>query len=190
MISQDRAQMSVKVMGQVWDADLPRPEKFVLLAYVCHAQRDDPSIRRSVGRIAWQTGYSRRSVQQITQKLLDREILVQIGTSDAGVKEYRIDTSKLPRRIDPSETEFVYVIKAIDYDLYKIGCTSRTPNRRLAEFCPKLPFKTRLVCTIEDDNAKNLEARLHKKFGDKRTNGEWFELGASDVAYILGMESR
>lgn len=90
--------MSVKVMGAVWDTDLPRAEKYVLLAYADHAAHDGTEVYPSVGRTAWKTGYSRRSIQKITSRLVDRGILIEIGTRDSGVKKYRVDFSKLPAR--------------------------------------------------------------------------------------------
>lgn len=90
--------MSVKVMGQVWDADLPRPEKFVLLSYADHAAHDGTGIYPSVGRMAWKTGYTDRSIQTITKRLVDQGILVPDGTMPDGRNRYRLDASRLPKR--------------------------------------------------------------------------------------------
>jgi hypothetical protein len=85
-------------MGAVWDADLPRPEKFVLLSYADHAAHDGTSIYPSVERMAWKTGYSERSIQRITRDLEDAGILVRDGTGPNGVNKYRIEISNLPGR--------------------------------------------------------------------------------------------
>jgi len=90
--------MSVKVMGQVWDADLPRPEKFVLLSYADHAAHDGTGIYPSVGRMAWKTGYTDRSIQTITKRLVKQGILVPDGKMADGRNRYRLDASKLPKR--------------------------------------------------------------------------------------------
>jgi hypothetical protein len=90
--------MSVKVMGQVWDADLPRPEKFVLLSYADHAAHDGTGIYPSVGRMAWKTGYTDRSIQTITKRLIKQGILVPDGKMSDGRNRYRLDATKLPKR--------------------------------------------------------------------------------------------
>jgi DnaD/phage-associated family protein len=61
--------MSVKVMGWVWDQDIPRDEKFVLLAYADHAEHDGSRVFPAIQKVAKKTGYSERSVQRITRKL-------------------------------------------------------------------------------------------------------------------------
>jgi len=90
--------MSVKVMGQVWDADLPRPEKYVLLAYADHAAHDGTNIYPSVPRVAWKTGYTERSIRKITGDLVEMGILVPDGKRKSGVNKYRLDVSALPSR--------------------------------------------------------------------------------------------
>jgi len=60
--------MSVKAMAWVWDQDIPRDEKFLLLAYADHADHEGNNIFPAIDTIVKKTGYSRRSVQRITQK--------------------------------------------------------------------------------------------------------------------------
>jgi len=90
--------MSVKVMGLVFDADLPRDEKYVLLSYADHAAHDGTDVYPSVGRMAWKTGYARRSIQIITAKLVKKGILVEDGRGWHGTNRYRIDLDALPQR--------------------------------------------------------------------------------------------
>lgn len=90
--------MSVKIMGAVWDADLPRDEKFILLSYADHAAHNGTNIYPSVGRTAWKTGYARRSVQTITKKLVDQRILILDGKGWHGTNRYRLDIAALPQR--------------------------------------------------------------------------------------------
>ena len=92
--------MSVKIMGQVWDADLPKDEKFVLLAYADHADHTGGNVYPSIGLIAWKTGYSERSVQRATHELEEAGIMLQTGRAQHNVKRWRILTSKLPKRTD------------------------------------------------------------------------------------------
>jgi hypothetical protein len=90
--------MSAKVMGAVWDADLPRDQKFILLAYADHAEHDGSNIYPSVPKIAWKTGYSERQVQRITKELIDAKIMVKMGDSHLGTHLYRINLKALPQR--------------------------------------------------------------------------------------------
>jgi hypothetical protein len=50
--------MSVKAMAQVWEADLLRDEKFILLALADHAGHEGKNICPSLRQIAWRTGSS------------------------------------------------------------------------------------------------------------------------------------
>ena len=82
--------MSVKVMGMVWDLDLPQNEKFVLLAYADHAAHDGTSIFPAVATIAKKTGYKERSVQSITRKLTQKGMLISDGKGKKGTNKWRI----------------------------------------------------------------------------------------------------
>lgn len=92
--------MSVKIMGMVWDADLPRNQKMILLAYADHADHEGRNIFPSVGRIAWKTGYSERAVQQITRELETAGILILDGTGPIGTNRFHIEVEALPERTD------------------------------------------------------------------------------------------
>jgi biotin operon repressor len=82
--------MSVKVMGLVWDTDLPRDEKFILLAYADHADHDGGNIYPSIATIARKTGYSERSVQAITRKLEQIGTMRLDGKGIHGTRRYTI----------------------------------------------------------------------------------------------------
>ena len=88
--------MSVKAMGLVWEANLDRQLKLVLLAYADHADHDGDNIFPSVGRIAWKTGYHPDSIRRLTKSLIDLEILVSDGESQLGTNLYHIDYNNLP----------------------------------------------------------------------------------------------
>ncbi len=85
-------------MGLVWDADLPRDEKYILLSYADHADHSGDSVFPSVPLMEWKTGYSVRQIQRITKKLVEKEILVEAGESRYGTNYYQIDLEKLPPR--------------------------------------------------------------------------------------------
>jgi hypothetical protein len=77
---------------------------------------------------------------------------------------------------------FIYVLNADPY--YKIGLTKRTPEKRLAEISPKMPFEPSLCLSYQSSDVYEEEAFLHEQFADKRVNGEWFELTDDDIEYI------
>lgn len=81
--------MSVKAIGEVFDLDLPRNEKFVLLAYVDHADHNGGNIYPAVATIMRKTGYEERSVQTITRKLEQRGLLVPDGKGPKGTNKWK-----------------------------------------------------------------------------------------------------
>lgn len=64
---------------------------------------------------------------------------------------------------------------------YKIGKTNAA-GRRERELAIQLPEKSRTVHLIRTDDPPGIEAYWHKRFEEKRKNGEWFELDSKDVA--------
>lgn len=78
---------------------------------------------------------------------------------------------------------WIYVVQGQD-NQYKIGLTTRQPSVRLAEFTPKLPFKTELIMTIPSDDVMALEAHIHNRLDHLRINGEWFELDAAEINWL------
>jgi hypothetical protein len=91
--------MSSKMVGLVWDADLPRTEKYVLLALADHADHDGENIFPSNDRIAWKTGYKVDQIIVAIKRLKARKILVLVrAASRYSTNCYRMDPSKLPQR--------------------------------------------------------------------------------------------
>lgn len=85
--------MSAKISGCVWELDLPREEKYVLLCFADHADHEGNNVYPSVGLIAWKTGYSERRVQELMRGLEERHLLVKVnaGTGRGNTTLYRID---------------------------------------------------------------------------------------------------
>jgi len=82
--------MSVKAMAWVWDQEIPRDEKFVLLAYADHADHEGHNVFPAVDTVARKTGYTKRSIQLITKKLIDSGWLIPDGKSEYQTNKYSI----------------------------------------------------------------------------------------------------
>ena len=93
--------MSVKIMGGVWELDLPRGEALVLLALADHADHLGNSVYPSVGLVAWKTGLSERHTQRLMRGLEKKGILVRVRFREGGrghTTHYRIDLEKTQRK--------------------------------------------------------------------------------------------
>ena len=76
--------MSVKVMGKVWDTDLPPNQRLVLLAYADAAEHDGTEIWPGHERLASMTGYSRTQVERITRDLITAGVLIRVSKGYRG----------------------------------------------------------------------------------------------------------
>ena len=83
--------MSVKIMGQVWDLDMPPNNKFVLLAYADHADHAGNNVFPSVSMIAKKTGYGERQIKRIKQELINAGYLVEVTRPSGKAVKYRIE---------------------------------------------------------------------------------------------------
>lgn len=66
---------------------------------------------------------------------------------------------------------------------HKIGATRKSVRSRLT--CSGAEF----VHAIWTDYPFILESALHRRFSEKRTNGEYFKLGVEDIDHIRGIQS-
>ena len=63
---------------------------------------------------------------------------------------------------------------------YKIGHTNSV-GRRGSELAIKIPIPPSTIHTIETDDPVGVESYWHKRFAEKRGEGEWFELSLDDI---------
>lgn len=104
-----RRLMSAKIMGAVFDLDLPAAKQLVLLAMADHADHDGRNIYPSLALIAWKCGYSESQTRRIIQSLVaDRLLEKHERPGKTTIFSIHLEAGKrkqpLPKR-DPSQND-------------------------------------------------------------------------------------
>lgn len=82
---------------------------------------------------------------------------------------------------------YVYLLKPVDHNVYKIGCTTDL-DRRMKQYKRKYKFQVEYVASLFYDNYQHAEQRWQSKFNKYKLSGEWFVLPDAEVQlFIEGM---
>lgn len=105
--------------------------------------------------------------EEITQ-LNDKILNLEKQLKEAQEKKKSISLAQV------TKSGYVYVISNIGSfgeEIYKIGMTRRSePKDRIREFEVSVPFEFDVHALIHSENAPELEAKLHRRFEEKRLN--------------------
>lgn len=71
---------------------------------------------------------------------------------------------------------YVYLLKDINNNTYKIGVTRKMDGKRLMALQTGNSTKLELIMTYKTEYPFRLESMLHRKFEQYRENNEWFRL--------------
>jgi len=86
---------------------------------------------------------------------------------------------QVPEEIASGDRGYVYLMKSGRF--YKIGRTNAL-GRRERELVIQLPEAAKVVHSIKTDDPAGIEEYWHRRFQDRRKNGEWFELTSQDLS--------
>ena len=78
-----------------------------------------------------------------------------------------------------SKEGWVYLLKSGEH--YKIGCGEEL-EKRVKQIKTNLPDTSALIHAIRTDDPFGIESYWHRRFDEKRANGEWFKLNPADIA--------
>lgn len=84
--------MSAKLMGEVWELDLPQKHAWVLMSLCDHAEHDGTQVFPGNGYTAWKTGYSKATIKRVLRDLRDDYKLIELVEDGGGKRaaEWRI----------------------------------------------------------------------------------------------------
>lgn len=83
--------------------------------------------------------------------------------------------------------KIIYLARQEDSDLYKIGITKKTPEKRLKELQTGNAAPLLLIEQFQTKHNFKMETALHAEFASKRMEGEWFVLSEDDVKKFISL---
>jgi hypothetical protein len=125
--------MNEIAMKQVHDSGLPRAQKVIGMGYAWES--NDGVVTATVDLMAWQTAYSRRSVQEITKELVAIGFLVPIGTAENGANSYRLDFDQLPAPAASPRPTLLLTPEQYEFFSGRSFDADYVPNDRLCAYC-------------------------------------------------------
>lgn len=96
--------------------------------------------------------------------------------------------SSLGKNESTPKPGYIYVVHAVDTELYKIG-KSVNPNNRLASLSKQAPYRLKLLFSFAVKDMSRAEKQLHQHFVDKQVNSEWFQLSSDDIEHLKSWSS-
>jgi hypothetical protein len=139
-------------------------------------------------QIAWQGKEDVPQIKSVFARLRSKKRLVGEFRKWAENSENAERLLELvPEIVDAEEADSQKNVKRIGHvyllkwgNNYKIG-ESGNWESRITKIGIKLPEKSELIHKIETDDPPGIEAYWHRRFADKKVNGEWFKLSSDDV---------
>lgn len=80
---------------------------------------------------------------------------------------------------------YVYFIQKENEDIFKIGMTTKSPEKRLASIQTGSPDELILYGSISSSQPAKLEKEIHKKYKNHRIRGEWYSIPVGEVKTFL-----
>jgi hypothetical protein len=151
---------------------LPTQAEIQVYRKIESAIPSEQAIKRHFGR---RSGLVAALAERASKDDSYADIAAMLPTQSQPPPERHVNPSKIPEGI-------VYLIKSGEF--YKIG-RSDDLERRVKEIRIALPDKATLVHNIRTDDPPGIEAYWHRRFADKRANGEWFKLSSLDVSAFM-----
>lgn len=80
---------------------------------------------------------------------------------------------------------YIYLIRAVGTDRYKIGLTTRSVETRFTELnSSQSPFPLELIDWFETDDVTEDEKYFHEKYSGYRVHGEWFSFDTKTLKQV------